>query len=425
MPPKRPTALESGRILTPPPLIVGLVLLLSIVTPSLAYMSGAQSMAPGILAVSVAHIYLSLISGIHQRAWPAASAAVLLIFVMFAAILASSGLSLLLHAEVDPLRMIGSILIFCVFTAAVYALARTAQMLPDQTIDKAARFVFYILSASGIFGAFHLSPFSSTASKSVVFFNEPSHYSLSFLPFLFYMVVTATARRRMLLICFGFGLALALESLTLIVGTMLIGLPALRTRHMLMLSPIVIIVLAYISLDYYADRLNLSEGSDNLSTLVYLSGWERAYLNFMETRGLGVGFQQFGIVGDHGRISDIIASLIGERLNVLDGGSIGAKFIGEFGLFGIIVLMLYAFTFSKKILLIRRYIQSDTAITSYKYIFFCASFIMFSIDIFVRGIAYFSPSGLLFFTAVICLFSTRSALSQNDASPPLRQPLLQ
>lgn len=418
------TGIKTG--LSPSSATVALALFLTSVVPSLAYMKGAGSMAAGLLGVSFAHIYLSLMTKVHRRPWPAAGLAVQIILLMLACISASSGVSLLLHDEVDTARLIGSDLFFAVFVAAAYVLARTAYLLPGPVIDAAVRIVFYILLASGIAGALHFSPFSSTATKAVVFFNEPSHYSLSFLPFLFYRIMTADFRAQIGLICIGFVLALLLESLTLIVGTTLICLVVLRTRHLLLFSPVVAVALIYLSLDYYADRLDFSDGSDNLSTLVFLSGWERAYLNLRETYGLGVGFQQFGIIGDQGRISDIIVMLIGNRLNVLDGGSVGAKFIGEFGLLGLIVLMTYLAVLLKNLLMLRKLAHAPAAQLEPQWVFFNACFTMFSIDLFVRGISYFSPSGLLFTASVLWLASTkmRFRMPEGDSLPfgqPLRQ----
>lgn len=391
-------------------LSVGIVLVLTIAMPSISYMRGARSMGAGALAVAIAHLYLSFMDGVQHRSWPAGAAAAKAILALFACVTLSSGLSLLLYPEADFARTIGSELVFAVFMSGAYVVAKTTYLLPDHVVDKALHIVFYILVAAGVAGMIHFSPFSSTASKAVLFFNEPSHYSLSFLPFLFYMTVMASPKRRILFILLGFVLALVLQSLTLIVGILLICLTVLQTRHLLMIMPFAVLTLAYLSLDYYTDRLNFSEGSSNLSTLVFLSGWERAYLNIVETRGIGVGFQQFGVIGSHGKISDVISALAGERLGVLDGGTVGAKFVGEFGLVGVFILFGYVISIARKLLFLKRIDEMGEITRIRKDAIFIACFVMFSIDIFVRGIAYFSPSGFLFITSVIWFLSGKGSM---------------
>ena len=139
--------------------------------------------------------------------------------------------------------------------------------------------------------------------------------------------------------------------------------------------------------------------------MVYLAGWGRAIGDTIASFGFGVGFQQFGIAGPESMLSDLVVTRfhLPGHLNLLDGGSLGAKFVGEFGIFGILLLFCYLFYFIKfiKILNISNYSTHKLTIQS---VFFMSWFITFSLDIFVRGTGYFNPPFLIFLAAIFHLF---------------------
>lgn len=109
------------------------------------------------------------------------------------------------------------------------------------------------------------------------------------------------------------------------------------------LFPVIFFIL--ISSDYFLDRINLKpiDEINNLSLLVFLSGWERAYLNFIETNGFGLGFNMLGHYGEQGVAMDKVFDSSGSYLNLYDGGSLAPKMISELGLIGVLLLVLYLF----------------------------------------------------------------------------------
>ena len=380
--------------------------------PSLAYMRGAGSMSTGLSIVCGTILICALVKDFRSGLWRGTARASVAMLWSVAIAALSGAIAIIVHGEADAGRFFGSIVLLFSAGLAAVALSDTAGRMSGSEFDAMIFGSFWIFVVAGLAGLVHFSPFAPQASKAVLFFNEPSHYSLTFMPFFAYAAIRAKPAARLALIVAAAGLSLALESLTMIVGVMLTSLLQMRTRQIIMSSPIFFGVLSVLTLDYYTDRLNFSPDSTNFSSLVFLSGWERAWLGLRDTYGLGVGFQQFGVVGDQGRISDIILGLIGDRLNVLDGGTVGAKFVGEFGVFGIVLLAGFALFWIRQCLALRRVALDGglgTAVGA-QTTFAACCVAMFIIDIFVRGISYFSPSSLLFAASAFWLAGRAKAL---------------
>jgi len=232
-----------------------------------------------------------------------------------------------------------------------------------------------------------------------------------------YATVTASPRMKLLLIVSSYAIALLLNSVTLVVGIALVTAMVIPLRQLLLLVPIAAIPFllnfSTVTLHYYSSRLDLFSSSQNLSTLVFLSGWERAYLNLKDTVGLGVGFQQFGIIGSRGDILESIRIMGGRASNLLDGGSVAPKFIGEFGVLGVTILLVYLVNFAKSARWLHEVSMNEVAPRDYRRIFFLSCFVMFSIDLFVRGAGYFSSSGFLFVASLMWL----SVRERSDKAP--------
>lgn len=323
--------------------LIKLVLLVTVVGPSLGMgLFGTSSMAAGSLAVSLLYVCIFIV--LASYAWPHQGLTPWAMTAFFCTITLyfHGTYSFFTYYEFDLTRFWQSHLLLIVYTLGSYCLMILAQRVSTKQADKAIKFVFWTLVLSAIAGLTRFSPFFPVeAFKSVLFYGEPSHFALNFLPLLLYEVVRSRIWLKLALLFGSFVLCLMLENLTLMVGVALVLVMTVRLRLILLLFPVVMCALLVTNLEYYADRLDLSGNSNNLSALVYIQGLERAYLNFMETRGLGIGFQQFGIVGSMGDVTEDIKALIGYEANLLDGGSLAQKFIGEFGILGIFGLILY------------------------------------------------------------------------------------
>ena len=147
----------------------------------------------------------------------------------------------------------------------------------------------------------------------------------------------------------------------------------------------------------------LTKSSINGTALVFISGWERAYYDLIDTNGLGVGFQQFGTSGRRGYGMQRIIEIYKAPLCELDGGSVAPKLIGEFGLLGVILIIFYLKFFIKFIFKLRIIDFSENITQEPKDVFFICCFIAYSLSLFVRGVGYFSMDSFLFI-ASICWF---------------------
>jgi len=177
---------------------------------------------------------------------------------------------------------------------------------------------------------------------------------------------------------------------------------------------------ALLDLSYYADRLSLSGDSDNLTTLVYLQGWENALLNFGETDGLGVGFQQFGLAGSTGDISEKIYALMGGTyINLMDGGSTATKLIAEFGVFGIAMLLVFL-RFALRAMIYTRSMQMiPSGQRDIHWMFFSACTVSYSLELVLRGVGYFSTGGFLAMTAIMALYRLKRADIRSGPANPV------
>ena len=244
--------------------------------------------------------------------------------------------------------------------------------------------------------------------KSMIFFSEPSHFAIAIAPFLLFKVLHSIKPNVHLFICLV--LAFILQNLTLIVVVILcIALLLKNSKPLLIfifsvLSFCIFIAYFYFGdfLEYFIDRLYISSDSDNFSVLVLLSGYERAYLGFFDNYGLGVGFQQMGLLGPLGAIQEKMESLGAVGLNVLDGGTFFAKFVVEFGIFGALCVVFY-------LIVVVKFITKLKGKTTHNahYLFFGSCFITFGIVLLFRGGGYFTPSFFLFITSIFWMLRAR------------------
>jgi hypothetical protein len=203
-------------------------------------------------------------------------------------------------------------------------------------------------------------------------------------------------------------IALSLKSLTLLIAIALFILLFLKRKN-IYLGFLIIPFLFIFEFNYFYSRINVFNYEDNLSLLVFLQGFERAYLNSLDTLFIGQGFQQFGLLGNQGNLQETIYLINGDYLNLFDGGTLASKIIGEFGAIGIIALLIYVSLFYKAISHLRRsnLIQIDKNIL-YR-IFIISAFI----ELFIRGLGYFSPGVFLLIVGVLGINKNKYVVPLN------------
>lgn len=391
--------------------VIGLMLLATTVVPSLVMgVFETSSMAAGTLIISALSLLLFVMFKGHFFASKRLCVGAFAIIFSAAVVFAHSAFSYLGSDDFDFERFWQSYLLLIIYIAGAFSFAELMRKLTGYQVDVAVKFVFYSLLLSGLAGIFKYSPFfKEITAKSVFFYIEPSHFALSFLPFLLYMVVRSESRTKFLLIFTSLLMAFLLENLTLLVGIALISFVAVPFRRLALILPFAALLLGAFDIDYYLSRLDFSADNTNLSALVFIQGWERSYLNFLESSGRGVGFQQFGIVGNLGAILENIEVLAGAMLNIFDGGSVAPKFIGEFGLLGLLIILSYVVYCVKGIKKLHKLSVNMATPDDCKSIFFSSCFVMYSIDLFVRGTGYFSSSGFLFIASLMWIALTKSS----------------
>ena len=388
---------------------------------SFVFLGGYNVRAGLIMSISIFFI-LAVPFGIRFFVTPKI---ILINISVFLLILVSFFCSTLLFSEVDDVRFLLSLtLLFSISFASIYFIT-TLDVLKDEFFHKMILFGFYFLMFLGYI-VFIRRIFLGYTDEAIgyilgfIIFSEASHYALTFFPFLFYAVYTNSKNLYSVLYIIGsICLALTLLNLTLLVGCLLICFITYGGRWFWLLGlAILMLVFAIIYLDisYFLERLNFTAASSlqNSSMLVFLSGWERAYLSFFDSFGFGVGFQQIGIVGPQGNFQIILQNLHhverwdGKGLNWNDGGTLGSKLIIEFGFLGLMLLLLYCF-FAINIL-IKFWLQK---IKGFKNIFFFGVYLIFSMELFVRGMGYFSLTSFMFISSMYWIYRSQILTRQQ------------
>jgi len=268
--------------------------------------------------------------------------------------------------------------------------------------------------------------------KPVFPFSEQSHFALSVGMIATGIVSVSRVRLAFFYVINLFALSFFFPNLTMLVFSILSVLVLLlRVRRQFVLPSLLlglvttVIALFYIilSVDYFASRLNYFE-SNNLTTLVWFQGWGLAYLNFIESKGAGLGFQSLGfsttVLPD---VSEKILKISGKVNNLEDGGFLASKLIAEFGLIGFAVSLYflwwvfrYFFIFSSLYAKLGIGVCSHRGDNIKKRIMLSSVLLSFSVEFFFRGYGYFSPGVIIAVAVILYLANRESRRSLNEYS---------
>lgn len=262
--------------------------------------------------------------------------------------------------------------------------------------------------------------------KSVFPFSEESHYALALcMMFLPYILISKSFKVVFIFLLNVLLLALLFPNLTLLVVFCLSCLMyVLRMRPvylffcagLLIIFGLVFFIFLLDYFPYFQSRLTF-ENSDNLTTLVFFQGWVMAYTNFVETYGLGIGFQMLGTEATYfPDVSERIYYLTGKYFNIYDGGFLLAKVVAEFGILGLLLVGFYLFSLLKIVFYINRYFRTSKEGAVHekqlkKKILIYGFFVAFSIEFFLRGYGYFSPGVFLVIAALYVSFLNKRRIA--------------
>jgi glycosyltransferase involved in cell wall biosynthesis len=314
---------------------------------------------------------------------------------LFVYIFAISIISFINHSNFDFLRFIISYILIIIYMISSFYVAVTIYNIDDTKIYNYVKVLYFILLLDGIISSIN---YHFTTSKVMVLFAEPSHFALILLPITLFIYIKKD--NNFLILIPPLIISLAIQNLTLLVGIFLFFICQKRNNFLLkivILGTIVILLINFYDFSYFIKRLDFSSVK-NMSTLVFLSGWENAILNFKDTHGLGIGFNQLGLIGEQGYYRSILVNDNHGTVNLYDGGTTGSKLISEIGIVGVFLLLIYLYSLFKfyKIIL-NKIILNNKDILIFSF-FFSAFF-----EFFLRGIGYFTLGMFLFLVSCIYL----------------------
>jgi hypothetical protein len=162
--------------------------------------------------------------------------------------------------------------------------------------------------------------------------------------------------------------------------------------------------MAFVKIDvsYYLSRLEFTETASNLSTLVYLQGWELAVNSLRSTACWGIGFQQLGVASAASDASNLIYDLVGSNPNLRDGGFLLSKLVSEFGVFGVVAIALHLRFALRCAGRLRSIARGELRLPGGTVFALCVV-VMYLIEVYVRSAGYFVGTAGLFLAALIHL----------------------
>jgi hypothetical protein len=317
----------------------------------------------------------------------------------------------------DATHFAGSLVLLSLMVLAGCCVGQMLKDTNDKSLDRAIRccFVFFCLSA--LCSVLGLEPASARPSPKPVFpFNEPSHFGITFTPFFIFCCIRARGFTRYGIWTIGLLVAASLENLTLVAGC---GVAALAFVRGWTAIPLVLIALGagtFVDLSYYLSRVDFASDNLNLSTLAYLQGWQLIGESLERSGGWGLGFQQLGLHGTYVPAAQLIYAMSGEPENLLDGAFNFAKVVSEFGVFGLLLIMVFMKFWLRSIRVLRRIASGDTRSSSE--VFGLCVIAGYIIEVFVRGAGYFTGTGILLVSALWITTQQDQTLRESSAQIP-------
>ncbi|TCQ02857.1 hypothetical protein [Sphingomonas sp. PP-CC-3A-396] len=393
------------------PLFVALLLGVILATPSAVsylFLTSSQAVGTAIMA-ALASLFLAPVVRFRIRVFAIAILVAAICGHFFVArymIPASTG------------RFASSLVLLLGMILAAHFVAQWLAELSDTALQRALHWLRIAMVLVAILSIVHLEPrrFDLSIPEKAIFpFTEHSHFALVFTPLLLDGCVRARSFRRAIWLVLGLLIALLLQNLTVLIGFALVALITAPLWQIVILLVVVAGAALSMDLTYYLARLDLSADTTNLSALVYIQGYEFMIDSFGLTSGWGMGFQQLSVIPMKSLASNVIYAITrGDSLNVYDGGFGVSKIVSEFGIFGIGLTLYFTAVVGKLSLRLRKEALSKvipdlTIIAPYSFI------VGFSVEMFVRGVGYFSAT--VFMLIVAYLFLGLLADRRKPSSP--------
>lgn len=382
-------------------------LLLWYVTPSLVMVFFNQtSLSTGILLVSVT---LFLFKNLTYRVSP-------LFLVFFLSLGMCSLISIFFESNV---KSVYSILVLLFIAVSLFSVLNDLSKKNVGFSCSGIRNIYSIFIVIGVLGVFRLLEFGAYSGKAypVPPFSEHSHFALAFAPISIYIQLVCYSKIKKLFIAivpllFGIAFPSLVFMILAFIQLMLVDKKSCFYSFSLLAVLLSIVIFSENeSMEYFRGRILFDSSAPNLSNLVYLQGWENAYIALKETSFIGLGFQNNGMQ-QPGTIGNLIFNIYGGDLNRLDGGFLASKIISEFGFFGI--LFFSFFIFSTIYLWWKCFDERFESNSQLNVLFYSLSFSLL-IEIMFRGYGYFSPTFILYITSAAFILSKKLSVGASYA----------
>lgn len=226
--------------------------------------------------------------------------------------------------------------------------------------------------------------------RSSLLFNEPSHFGIFIMPLVIFYALTQRNTRRVIFMMILFAACLPLyHSGIVLVAFLAAGLAIFKKQSFnwriwaaagLAVIPAIYFVSEY--WNYFAARLQFSSDS-NATILTLVAAYQRLESIWRDYSIWGIGLQNFGYYPIDSPAFDILMRIDG-RVSIHDGAVTFSKLGTEYGLWSLFV------PFFALMLLLRSIFKRDAR--SALLVAYCFALL---IELFLRGVGYFSPTFLL------------------------------
>ena len=299
-------------------------------------------------------------------------------------------------------------------------------------IIKKIKILFLICIVLGWYSYFfEVNSFNYFAYPKNIFpFQEPSHFALAVGNLSIPLLVFTKIRFNIFILINLFFFSLMLPSTVLLIFSILNLFIFFIKKDLNVIFKVFILIItsllvknfflnysSIIDLEYFISRIYPEYSKDeiyNITNLTYKQGWEFIYVNLLNSKFFGIGYQMMGsekmYLGEtYKLIFDVTQTYSGK--NISDGSFVMSKFIVEFGIFGLLVSLLYIKFIISFILRLKKnlkYINLKNY-SNYNYFdkIFLSELIIFAygVNYFIRGINYFTPQSVILIAAILFLIN--------------------
>ena len=316
-----------------------------------------------------------------------------------------------LFVPVDLVRGLLTLPIMVIFLLAVPVVVAALFEQDAVIIDRAVLIVMIGYALSALLSIIGLQPPGFYGEKPTFPFTEPSFLAFTIAPVLIYFCVTRSFFWRWAAVAAVAAFAVTVSNLTTLATCVLAILTFARWWQIGVAVAAGYLAWPYVDQEYFLERVTMTVETVNLTALVYLQGWQLLEEALQVTNGWGRGIQQLGVGYTNTIASYRINQIMGEDVNLRDGGFLLAKTGGEFGVLGLLAIAALT-VFAGVVLLRLRAFAHGKAEFSRATILAYSSVVGSMAEIYLRGSTYFTGTMLLLASSIFYL-----AHAGKDRSP--------